>query len=55
MNDSLSRIGWVIFGLMTAGIVPFILETPTAAIAVSVLALGSLYIAAKGTNLSGVS
>jgi hypothetical protein len=48
MNESLSRIGWITFGLMTAGMVPFILETPTAAVAVSLLALGSFYIAARG-------
>ncbi|WP_154019985.1 hypothetical protein [Halococcus sediminicola] len=55
MNEPLPRIGWAIFGLMTAGVVPFVLETPAAAVAVSLLALGSFYIAAKGSNRPGVS
>ncbi|UOO94898.1 hypothetical protein MUK72_13115 [Halococcus dombrowskii] len=51
MSSLLSRIGWAGVGLMTAGMVPFILETPAAAVAVSLLALGSFYIAVKGSDL----
>jgi hypothetical protein len=46
-RDFLPRFGWAVFGLMTAGTVLFLLESPTAAVLVTLLALGSFYIAAK--------
>ena len=46
-RDFLPRFGWAVFGLMTAGIVLFLLESPTAAVLLILLALGSFYIAAK--------
>lgn len=46
-RDFLPRFGWAVFGLMTAGMVPFLLESPTAVVLLILLALGSFYIAAK--------
>ena len=46
-RDFLPRFGWAVFGLMTAGVVPFLLESPTAVVLAILLALGSFYVAAK--------
>lgn len=54
-RDFLPRFGWAAFGLMTVGMVPFLLESLLAAVLVAILGLGSFYIAAKGVDLSGVS
>lgn len=51
----LSRLGWAAIGLITVGMVPFLLDSPSAAILLAILGLGSLYVAAKGTDLPGPS
>lgn len=45
-----SRIGWGIFGLMTVGLVPYLLDSQVSIMIVTVLAIGSLYIAIKGID-----
>ncbi|MGN8214594.1 hypothetical protein [Halococcus salifodinae] len=49
--DTLSRIGWLAIGLITIGMVPFVLDTPVAALLVSLLALSSFYIARRGRGI----
>ena len=46
-RDFLPRFGWAVFGLMTAGMALFLLESPIAVVLVILLALGSFYIAAE--------
>lgn len=43
-----SRIGWGIFGLMTLGIVPYLFDSRASVILVTLLGIGSVYIAVKG-------
>ncbi|MGQ5517133.1 hypothetical protein [Halococcus saccharolyticus] len=49
---TLSTIGWLAIGVMTIGMVPFVLDTPVVAVFLSLLALVSFSAASRGRELS---
>ncbi|PSP70294.1 hypothetical protein BRC80_09225 [Halobacteriales archaeon QH_9_66_26] len=51
-TQTLSTIGWLAIGVITIGMVPFVLDSPIAAVLVSLLALSSFYIASRGKGIS---
>jgi hypothetical protein len=50
-TKTLSTIGWLTIGVIMIGMVPFVLDTPVAAVLVSLLALSSFYIASRGRGV----
>ncbi|PSQ51241.1 hypothetical protein BRD12_03640 [Halobacteriales archaeon SW_12_67_38] len=51
-TQTLSTIGWLAIGVITIGMIPFVLDSPIAAVLVSLLALSSFYIASRGKGIS---